>query len=125
MNIASFLSPDCTKSAVRCNSKKRLFEVVSELAVQQLPGLSAKEIFDSLLARHVDTGKDNPWRVLGLEPTVSHADARKRYLALVQENHPDRMLARGVPEEFLRIANERLAAINHAWDQVEAELKRR
>lgn len=51
MNIASFLSPDCTRSAVRCNSKKRLFEVVSELAVQQLPGISAKEIFDSLLAR--------------------------------------------------------------------------
>lgn len=51
MNIASFLSPDCTVSAVRSNSKKRLFEIVSELAAQQLPELSAKEIFDSLLAR--------------------------------------------------------------------------
>ena len=51
MNIAEFLSPDCTRSAVRSNSKKRLFEIVSELAAQQLPELSAKEIFDSLLAR--------------------------------------------------------------------------
>ncbi len=51
MNIAEFLSPGCTKSAVRSNSKKRLFEIVSELAAQQLPELSAKEIFDSLLAR--------------------------------------------------------------------------
>ena len=29
------------------------------------------------------------------------------------------MIARGVPEEFVRIANERLAAINAAWDKIE------
>ena len=51
MNIAEFLSPDCTRSAVRRHSKKRLIEIVSELAAPQLPALSAKEIFDSLLAR--------------------------------------------------------------------------
>jgi DnaJ like chaperone protein len=36
------------------------------------------------------------------------------------ENHPDRLIARGVPEEFVRIANDRLAAINAAWERVEA-----
>ena len=35
------------------------------------------------------------------------------------ENHPDRLIARGVPEEFVRIANDRLAAINSAWERIE------
>ena len=37
----------------------------------------------------------------------------------MRENHPDRLIARGVPEEFLRIANDRLAAINAAWERIE------
>jgi DnaJ like chaperone protein len=28
-------------------------------------------------------------------------------------------MAHGVPEEFIRIANDRLAAINAAWDEIE------
>jgi DnaJ like chaperone protein len=40
---------------------------------------------------------------------------------LVRENHPDRMIARGVPKEFLAIANDRLAAINRAWDNIKRE----
>jgi len=51
MNISTILSADCTKCAVRSNSKKRLFEIVAELANSQMPELSTKEIFDSLLAR--------------------------------------------------------------------------
>ena len=51
MDIASILFPDCTKSAVRCNSKKKLLEYISELAVKRLPGLSQQEIFDALLER--------------------------------------------------------------------------
>ena len=44
---------------------------------------------------------------------------RRQYRRLVVENHPDRLIARGVPEEFIRIANDRLAAINAAWDKIE------
>ena len=44
---------------------------------------------------------------------------QRQYRRLVLENHPDRLIARGVPEEFIRIANDRLAAINAAWDMVE------
>jgi len=46
---------------------------------------------------------------------------KSHYRKLVRENHPDRLIARGVPEEFVAIANGRLAAINRAWAQVRAE----
>jgi len=80
--------------------------------------------FERIVARHVDKGHRDPWRILGLELGVGHAEARRRYLQLVRDNHPDQLMARGLPEEFLKIANDRIAAINDAWEVIEPELKR-
>ncbi|UGY09245.1 J domain-containing protein [Phyllobacterium pellucidum] len=82
-----------------------------------------EEQFDRILARHVGVGQTDPYRVLGLSHGVSFEEARKQYRALVRENHPDVLIARGVPEEFIAIANQRIAAINAAWDRVEKDLK--
>lgn len=79
------------------------------------------ERFETILARHADLGEADPYRVLGLEPGASREEARRRYRQLVSEHHPDRLIARGVPEEFIAIANDRLAAINAAWAKIERE----
>lgn len=79
--------------------------------------------FDRILARHVNMGQADPYIVLDLQRGVSFAVARARYIELVKENHPDRLVARGVPEEFVAIANDRIAAINAAWEKIEKELK--
>ena len=34
------------------------------------------------------------------------------------ENHPDKLMARGVPKEFVAIATEKLAAMNEAYAQI-------
>jgi len=80
--------------------------------------------FERLKARHVDHGASDPWRILGIERGTGYHEARRAYLALVRDNHPDTMAARGVPEEFFAIAHERIAAINAAWDLVAPELPR-
>lgn len=74
--------------------------------------------FARVRARHVIDGAD-PYLVLEADRTWDYERLRKQYRRLVVENHPDRLIARGVPEEFIRIANERLAAINAAWDKIE------
>lgn len=74
--------------------------------------------FERIKSRHIDA-ENNPWAVLGVDPNDDFATVRKRYLALVSEHHPDRLLARGVPQEFVRVANDRLAAINNAYDAIE------
>jgi len=74
--------------------------------------------FARVRARHVIDGAD-PYLVLEADRNWDHERLRRQYRRLVQENHPDRLIARGVPEEFVRIANERLAAINAAWDKIE------
>jgi DnaJ like chaperone protein len=40
---------------------------------------------------------------------------------MVKENHPDRHIAAGVPEEMVEIATLRLAAINAAYDRIARE----
>ena len=52
---------------------------------------------------------------------MSDADLKRLYRKRVSESHPDREIARGLPAEAIRIATERLAAINAAWARIEAE----
>ncbi|MGF1658520.1 MAG: DnaJ family molecular chaperone [Rubrimonas sp.] len=63
----------------------------------------------------------DPWAVLGLPPGADPATARARWRALVRETHPDRMIARGLPEEAIKLATARLARINAAYEQIMAE----
>ncbi len=56
--------------------------------------------------------------VLGLAPGAPVAEVRARYRALVRELHPDRMIARGVPEEARRMAEQRLAAVTAAYEEI-------
>ena len=52
---------------------------------------------------------------------MSDADLKRHYRRLVAENHPDREIARGLPPEAIRIATQRVAAINAAWERIAAE----
>lgn len=76
--------------------------------------------FQRIASRHVKLEQD-PYVVLGLDRKMSDDNLKSAYRRLVLENHPDRQIARGLPQEAVRIATERLAAINAAWDRIAAE----
>ncbi|MBP0615245.1 J domain-containing protein [Jiella mangrovi] len=76
-----------------------------------------EEAFTRLRERHI-AGPDNPFAVLGLDADATPAEARTQYLSLVKENHPDRLASRGVPDEFMFIASERMKAINDAYSKI-------
>lgn len=80
----------------------------------------SEQRFEQIAARHVSIGRD-PYKVLGVSSADDFPTIRRRYLALVSENHPDRLVSRGVPEEFHAIANERMAALNDAYAAIEKE----
>lgn len=75
--------------------------------------------FAHVRARHVIEEGADPFLVLGADANWDFDRLRRQYRRLVAENHPDRLMAQGLPEEFVRIANDRLAAINAAWEQIE------
>jgi DnaJ like chaperone protein len=74
--------------------------------------------FARIRASHLGQEKGDPYLVLGITPDISDEDLKKAYRRLVRENHPDTLIARGVPAELVTIANEKLAAINVAYDRI-------
>ena len=74
--------------------------------------------FRCLRSRFVPDATPDPWAVLGIAPGTPRAEARAAWRALVREGHPDRMIARGVPEEAVKMAEKRLVAINRAWEEI-------
>lgn len=77
--------------------------------------------FEQILARHTFGADSDPYLVLGLSPDMPFDEVRRAYRRLVAENHPDRLIGRGVPEEFVAIATTRLAAINAAFEMIERQ----
>ncbi|MGE6740721.1 TerB family tellurite resistance protein [Allorhizobium pseudoryzae] len=79
--------------------------------------------FRRIMARHVHIEGIDPYLVLGVSPSDDFADIRKQYRRLVAEHHPDKLIARGVPEALHAAANERMAALNAAYAVIAKERK--
>ncbi|MDR3499476.1 MAG: TerB family tellurite resistance protein [Parvibaculum sp.] len=85
--------------------------------VADIFGFSEVE-FARIRASHLGTDRTDPYLVLGITPSISDEDLKTAYRRLVRENHPDTLIARGVPKEFVAIANEKLATINVAYEKI-------
>ncbi len=82
--------------------------------------LSEQE-FATLRSRFVPDADPDPFAVLGVSPDMPVDEIRKVWRARVREMHPDRMIARGVPPEAIKLAEKRLADVNDAWDKISAK----
>jgi len=74
--------------------------------------------YEHIRARFLPEDKTSPYDVLGVTPDISDDDLKKHYRKLIVDNHPDRAIARGMPEEFIAIATGKSAAINEAYDEI-------
>jgi len=88
--------------------------------VADILGLSERQ-FRTLRARFVPDAKPDPYAVLGVDPEADLDTIRAAWRAEVRESHPDRMQARGVPEEAVKLAERRLITVNQAWESIVAE----
>lgn len=85
--------------------------------VTEIFGLPQAE-FSSLRMRFAPQVQQDPYTVLGVTPDTPPQEIRLAWRRLVRENHPDAMIARGLPEEAMQMAQRRMADINRAWDEI-------
>jgi DnaJ like chaperone protein len=83
-------------------------------------GLGAHD-FDRIQSAHMGTESADPYQILGIARDTADDDIKKAYRNLSRENHPDTLIAKGMPQEFIDVANEKMASINAAYDQVSKE----
>lgn len=77
--------------------------------------------FNALRARHVSDAPRDPYDVLGVSQDADIDEVRAAWKRAVRDCHPDRMLARGVPKEAIKLAEKRLVAVNAAWEDIARE----
>ena len=90
--------------------------------VGELLGLSPLTI-RRLKATHLGAANDDPYAILGVAPDASDEAVRAAWKAQLSEAHPDRARARGLPTEFIEVAEAKAAAINAAYDEIVRERK--
>ncbi|WP_341368808.1 molecular chaperone DjiA [Yoonia sp. BS5-3] len=75
--------------------------------------------FRGIRAQFVAEAERDPYDVLGVDPSAPMEEVRAAWRKLVRETHPDQMIARGVPEEAIKLAERRMVAINRAWEEIQ------
>ncbi|MGE0029663.1 MAG: co-chaperone DjlA [Steroidobacteraceae bacterium] len=58
------------------------------------------------------------YEILGVPRTATDAEVKRAYRKLMSENHPDKLVARGLPESMLEVAKQKTQAIQAAWERV-------
>lgn len=65
----------------------------------------------------------DPYNVLGVSREHPDDEIKNAYRRLMREHHPDKLMAQGMPQEFIDVANSKVAAINEAYSHIRRERK--
>ena len=90
--------------------------------VAHLFGLSPLT-FHRLKATHLGSSPDDPYVVLNVPADAPDQTVRDAWKRALSDAHPDRVLARGLPAEFVEVAHVKSAAINAAFDSIVRDRK--
>lgn len=74
--------------------------------------------FEAMRKRHSLDWDESPYTILGIDDTASPEAVKQAWKDLARRYHPDRLRARGVPDEAARLAERRMSDINAAYDSL-------
>jgi DnaJ like chaperone protein len=69
---------------------------------------------------HAVNALEQAYKALGIESGATDADVKKAYRRLMNQHHPDKMLARGLPDSMMEVAKERTREIRSAYETIKA-----
>ena len=64
------------------------------------------------------------YAVLGIAASVSTSEVKKSYRRLMNQHHPDKLVAKGMPEEMMKLATEKTQEIKSAYELIVSERKK-
>ena len=74
--------------------------------------------FSRIRAAHIGRALDDPYLILGIDEDVPDRELKRAYRTMAAANHPDRLVARGLPAELQELATHKMALINRAYGEI-------
>ena len=74
--------------------------------------------FQRIFHSRLNNKESDPYKILGVTREDSDNNIRKKWIELSKEHHPDYLIAKGMPKEFIKQANKELSSINLAYDKI-------
>jgi len=62
------------------------------------------------------------YKIIGVEKGSSEAEIKKAYRRLMSQHHPDKLVAKGLPDEMIALATEKTQEIRKAYDLIKESL---
>lgn len=108
---------DCLFEIAKADGVVHPAELTFLQQVSGILGLSAAD-FARIRAIHMEPEESDAFAMLGLSQDASDSEIKARYRQLARDNHPDKLMAAGMPAEAIAVANKKLARINSAYDEI-------
>jgi DnaJ like chaperone protein len=103
--------------------REALWKVASRLDVgrvqlAQFEALARAQSFTGAARRDRSAELVNAYRVLGVEEGASDQAIKTAYRRLMNQHHPDKLVARGLPSSMARVAEEKTHEIRAAYERI-------
>jgi DnaJ like chaperone protein len=74
--------------------------------------------------RREQSSLQDAYEVLALTSSASDEEVKKAYRRLMSQNHPDKLVAKGLPEEMMKLAKEKTQKITKAYETIQQARKK-
>lgn len=96
---------------------------ISIKEIELLKSISKSFLFDEktfqrIFQLNLNNKSSDPYKILGISRDTTDQEIRKKWIELSKELHPDNLIAKGMPQEFIEQSNKELVAINLAYDKI-------
>jgi DnaJ like chaperone protein len=116
-----------SKGAIKPSERELLWRIATGLGVGrvELAQLEAElHAQRSFRGRASRTGGeyelDQAYKALGVQASATDREVKLAYRRLMNQHHPDKLAARGLPDAMLEVAKERTSEIGKAYDVIKA-----
>lgn len=78
--------------------------------------------YESIRSQYVDTNDlEKYYKILECSPEADFKEVKRKYRKKAKEFHPDNVIGKGLPEEFVDFAEQEFKKINDAYEKIKAE----
>ncbi len=85
---------------------------------ERLEAMIQAEIHLHQTGRNAGPSLDDCYAILNIDETASDAEVKRAYRRLTSEHHPDKLAAKGLPKEMMKLAEEKTHEIRKAYERI-------